>query len=716
MNFDDSKESKLANWLRNKSAVLFCGAGISLDPPASLPGWKELRDYTLKVIADVDPFLTNYYKYLQSLETISERKKSLSPEVVMSKIKDDLYENLAHYVAYFDSLKQHFGEGQLKPNINHLYLAKLAKAKAIKYILTTNFDTFIEKALEQEGVACKVCCTDEEFAQFLRHATYKDNFVYLLKLHGCIKHHDSIVVTIEQEARGMSVNKKSALIKLFSQYYVVFLGYSGADLKIDTNYLQLITMKEAGKGFLWYFLSSEDVSSQVQELVKQYTIPDKAEIRYGKLPDLFDNIISPLDQIKPRYTEGEKEKRRAEQNEQVLKSLTEWAKQYMNTAQACNMFGCLLSRLVEMEKAEQCFQRVLAPLGEKADQEYLLVAYNNIGSIYEQREKHQEALEYYQKVLAFSQRKKYLKGEAVAFSNMGRIYHCLAQYDEAISCCKASAVIDEKLGNHKGLCNNWNTMGTSYQAKKKYSKALKYLSKAQKKAEKIGSVDELAASLHQLGKFLVEQKKYIKALALLEKAKEKNKSIGDIDRLTYCLRAIGDVYLLEALDLKTDRASRSAAFQQAETTFQEAEEIDMKMGYQHNIVWDILHKADLFLKQCLFEKAQQSCDKAIIISDELQFDSGKADAFTMKGNIYCQQCQCQMTISFWRQAKELYQKLGKTKTVADLEQKISQLESQSSKQQICSQPAIGRNDPCPCKSGKKYKNCCRNSDELKPNN
>ena len=31
-------------------------------------------------------------------------------------------------------------------------------------------------------------------------------------------------------------------------------------------------------------------------------------------------------------------------------------------------------------------------------------------------------------------------------------------------------------------------------------------------------------------------------------------------------------------------------------------------------------------------------------------------------------------------------------------------------QQRSSKPAVGRNDPCPCGSGKKYKNCCgRNS-------
>jgi NAD-dependent SIR2 family protein deacetylase len=37
-----------------------------------------------------------------------------------------------------------------KPNTNHVLLAKLARAKYLKTICTTNFDQLIEKALQSE--------------------------------------------------------------------------------------------------------------------------------------------------------------------------------------------------------------------------------------------------------------------------------------------------------------------------------------------------------------------------------------------------------------------------------------------------------------------------------------------------------------------------------------------------------------------------------------
>ena len=38
--------------------------------------------------------------------------------------------------------------------------------------------------------------------------------------------------------------------------------------------------------------------------------------------------------------------------------------------------------------------------------------------------------------------------------------------------------------------------------------------------------------------------------------------------------------------------------------------------------------------------------------------------------------------------------------------KISEKEGGMNKTVVNDEPKIGRNDPCPCGSGKKYKNCC----------
>lgn len=57
-------------------------------------------------------------------------------------------------------------------------------------------------------------------------------------------------------------------------------------------------------------------------------------------------------------------------------------------------------------------------------------------------------------------------------------------------------------------------------------------------------------------------------------------------------------------------------------------------------------------------------------------------------------------------------------TRAQFEQMMRQYKmNHRTPQQVRENPKIGRNDPCPCGSGKKYKNCCLQSgayEKLKP--
>jgi preprotein translocase subunit SecA len=45
-------------------------------------------------------------------------------------------------------------------------------------------------------------------------------------------------------------------------------------------------------------------------------------------------------------------------------------------------------------------------------------------------------------------------------------------------------------------------------------------------------------------------------------------------------------------------------------------------------------------------------------------------------------------------------------TTDDLKTVIKEIQSEKSTPEVRSEPKIGRNEPCPCGSGKKYKKCC----------
>ena len=61
------------------------------------------------------------------------------------------------FEAFIETLREHSNIDRIldvfdlgKPNTNHVLLAKLARAKYLKTICTTNFDQLIEKALQSE--------------------------------------------------------------------------------------------------------------------------------------------------------------------------------------------------------------------------------------------------------------------------------------------------------------------------------------------------------------------------------------------------------------------------------------------------------------------------------------------------------------------------------------------------------------------------------------
>jgi tetratricopeptide (TPR) repeat protein len=53
---------------------------------------------------------------------------------------------------------------------------------------------------------------------------------------------------------------------------------------------------------------------------------------------------------------------------------------------------------------------------------------------------------------------------------------------------------------------------------------------------------------------------------------------------------------------------------------------------------------------------------------------------------------------------EIYKELGQNERAKELEREMKRLKRQPNT--VVSQARIGRNDPCPCGSGKKYKKCC----------
>src|SRR5688572_4642565 len=83
----DTADARLHEIFRHGNRVLFCGAGISMDPPAGLPDWHLLRDETIHAIASQDAYLDKFVQTLTTVPMIGmPGKRGLTPEIVASAI------------------------------------------------------------------------------------------------------------------------------------------------------------------------------------------------------------------------------------------------------------------------------------------------------------------------------------------------------------------------------------------------------------------------------------------------------------------------------------------------------------------------------------------------------------------------------------------------------------------------------------------------------
>ncbi|WP_372370662.1 tetratricopeptide repeat protein [Candidatus Uabimicrobium sp. HlEnr_7] len=501
-------EQKILKILNNKQAVLFCGAGISLDPPAGLPDWHKLRDYTLEAIASLDSHLQGKISILLEMEMIADSdKKGLTPEVVASEIAN-------HSEGYFDSFAS-LNDGE--PNANHY----LAAASGFRYIFTTNFDTFIEQALQSKSVTFKVYCTEEDFDTF----NDDENMVHLFKLHGCISKPKSITATVEQEAKGLCYSKRNVLRLLLQECYFLFWGYSGADFKIDIDYLQMLSVSEQAKGFFWDFYD-EKVNSYVAQIAEIYG--EKATISVGNIP----KILSQVSKVEiQEYTEQERDDWQQQKNATLCAALEEWSKRYLQPQQACNMLGRLFLHSGKYLDALCCFERSFVlckslPAVEKIE------ALLNMGIVHRYCESYDEALHYFEKAKYITLQNNLFKETCHCLNNSGVVYGTRQEYDKALACFEEAKKIAVDNNYLKEEAANLNNIGAVCSKQQRYEQALNCYERAKKIAYDIGDKRSFAARLNNIAYVYVQRNEANKALENYREYEQVSRSLGDFEGLS----------------------------------------------------------------------------------------------------------------------------------------------------------------------------------------
>ncbi len=255
-----------------RKRIVIAGAGISAASPSNLPGW---WDYNIILVNQIKrKVLEKYPEASAILECIDVSKK-----LPVQCISEVIVEQGAGE-SYFPLLQLLDGN---RPNANHFALADLAYRGELSAVITTNFDTLIENAFRQKGTPLFVSVGESEY--------YEAPYVKccrLFKIHGSVYDQTSLIDTIRQKATGLSVVKRQILENVFLNSDVYVIGFSGADLDFDLNYIPLKKALESGSSLTWILRENQTPDGNVTELYNLY--PGNISIKNKELSDFFEGL------------------------------------------------------------------------------------------------------------------------------------------------------------------------------------------------------------------------------------------------------------------------------------------------------------------------------------------------------------------------------------------------------------------------------------------
>ena len=252
--------------------VIVAGAGISIASPSNLPSWWEYNKNLINTIKEQALSLCpESYKLLELIDI----EKSLPVQCV-----SDIIVNQCAGTSYFPLLEM---LNSANPNANHFAIAEMARQGNLKAIVTTNFDTLIETAFRNNVIPLSVIVQEKSYVEVPQIPE-----CCLLKIHGSVSDYDSLIDTVTQKSVGLSPIKRLVLNGVFSDSKIIFMGFSGADLDFDIDYIPIAEAIKNGAKVIWIVRTYSSMNPNVKKLKETY--PDSFKVIECDLSNFFKSL------------------------------------------------------------------------------------------------------------------------------------------------------------------------------------------------------------------------------------------------------------------------------------------------------------------------------------------------------------------------------------------------------------------------------------------
>jgi tetratricopeptide (TPR) repeat protein len=519
----DTLLSDLKKSIKTKETVVFCGAGISFN--SGLPLANDLVWYVLEKLG------------LSEEETETIINSNLPFEAFIETLRGNSEVKIIYNI---------FDLG--KPNTNHILLAKLAKAKYIKTICTTNFDLLIEKAFESEGLIRK-----KDFHVFykeddLDNIDWDDNKVRLIKIHGSVEDKENMSITLQQVSHSVpSAKRMSVIERIFSKgthKNVLILGYSCSDI-FDIS-PQIENMRENHKNVIF-----------IDHSEKEQVIKD---IKYKKMKNPFKHfsgskwVLYNTDKLVKELLDicESIDNYSFQETTPWKKCLDDW---YLETeGQDIRLFKCnnasgIFFRIAAYENAVAYTKQGLSiarKIGNKQQEGKFLAnlagAYGSLGEV-------QKSIELFTQALNITKEVADKKGEGSCLRNLGVNYGILGEVQKSIEITWQALDIIREYGDKQEELICLLTLGSSYgglgdyqEKREYYDQAIAFYDQALNIARNLGDKQNEGKGLGCLGYAYLRHGNVQRAIDYFEQALSIATQIGDKQCESDWLSHLGDAY------------------------------------------------------------------------------------------------------------------------------------------------------------------------------
>jgi tetratricopeptide (TPR) repeat protein len=407
----------------------------------------------------------------------------------------------------------------------------------------------------------------------------------------------------------------------------------------------------------------------------------------------------------------------------------------------------------DFDRANEAYEKA-AELEEKMGQHRKAAQrHANVGhSMYAQR-KVELASRSFQKALDKYRELGDAEGEASQLSNLGIVKGDQGKFDEAVGYFEQSAHIYGELNDEINQATQIIKQGHVRRAEKQYGAAVKHYEDALNRFRTLKYAIGEGNTEMDLGQLYSEKREWDTAVGCYQRAKEIFAKMGHQEKESLCFVFIGHTERArEQIDTAIDAFKKAMElykkadnplgvanvasqmgllqyeqknfgeaerlYRQALEVFQEKEDTEGETNLLSNL-------GTLYFNSDQLDQAREHFEKALSILRKVGHPLGIAGVLQNLSYVYEKEEKYTESYDCLTEAKDLFGRLEMAREIEAIDQRLVHLDEKAGqsienmrselfpglagtkKRSGKQKPAkVGRNDPCPCGSGKKYKKCC----------